>query len=131
MFEMLDELDDEYGSEQRYNSRVANYKDKRQPLKRHLFWWLVHNCVAHPLIGVFPIKTFFDLHDWTSGKINLRPPLKNCPILDDIYKIVVGTFKGKHRRLKFLAHIRDCERCKSAYDDFETIRRVEDAQKRP
>jgi hypothetical protein len=38
----------------------------------HRFWWLVHNCVAHPLIGVCPIKTFHDFHDWTSIKLNNR-----------------------------------------------------------
>lgn len=49
------------GAEQRYRNRP-----------RHVFWWLVHNCVAHPMIGVAPVKACFDFHDWTSRKINAR-----------------------------------------------------------
>ena len=71
MFEMLDELDNERGSEQRYRSRIENYKQKGAPVRRHMFWWLVHNVVAHPLIGFFPTRVMFELHDWTS-EINLR-----------------------------------------------------------
>lgn len=38
----------------------------------HGFWWFVHNCVAHPMIGLCPIKSFFEFHDYTSNKINLK-----------------------------------------------------------
>ncbi len=37
--------------------------------KNHYGWWLVHNLVAHILIGILPIKPFFDFHDWTSIKM--------------------------------------------------------------
>lgn len=30
------------------------------------FWWLVHNCVAHPLMGVYPSPTTFKFHDMTA-----------------------------------------------------------------
>ena len=40
------------------------------PLAQHYAWWLIHNLVAHPAIGVLPIKASFDFHDWTSRKLN-------------------------------------------------------------
>lgn len=61
MFEHLDKNDHENGSEDRYGAR-----------DRNSLWWFVHNCIAHPLIGVAPIKPLFNFHDWTSGKINRR-----------------------------------------------------------
>lgn len=39
---------------------------------QHYFWWFVHNCIAHPMIGLVPIKTTFRFHDYTSDKINLK-----------------------------------------------------------
>ncbi|HEV8658919.1 MAG TPA: hypothetical protein VGS96_09825 [Thermoanaerobaculia bacterium] len=61
---------DESGSEERFHARVETYDARRMSRISHHFWWLVHNCVAHPLIGVAPLKSFFDFHDWTSKKIN-------------------------------------------------------------
>lgn len=40
------------------------------PRVKHFVWWLIHNCVAHPIIGVAPVKVAFDFHDWTSRKLN-------------------------------------------------------------
>lgn len=61
----------EDGSEERFRERIRQFKVKSMPLALHHAWWVVHNCVAHPLIGVAPIKPFFDFHDYTSRKINL------------------------------------------------------------
>lgn len=36
----------------------------------HYGWWVLHNCVAHPLMGFLPFKIFFDFHDWTSEKLD-------------------------------------------------------------
>lgn len=36
---------------------------------RHYVWWIIHNCVAHFLIGVCPLRAFFKFHDWTSHKM--------------------------------------------------------------
>lgn len=44
------------------------------PVIEHHFWWLLHNCVAHMLIGIIPIKLFFTFHDWTSRKLNADVP---------------------------------------------------------
>lgn len=61
----------EDGSRDRFHERVARHKDLRASTALHHFWWVVHNCVSHPLIGIAPVKPFFDFHDWTSHKINL------------------------------------------------------------
>ncbi len=57
----------EEGSQDRFDKR------KREvPWLKHTFWWLVHNCVAHPLIGVLPFTPLFKFHDWTSVKMHGR-----------------------------------------------------------
>lgn len=55
----------EPGSQERYIRR----KTKR-PWTAHTFWWIVHNCVSHPMIGFVPLKPFFSFHDWTSRKMH-------------------------------------------------------------
>jgi hypothetical protein len=55
----------EDGSEERYDERK-----KEVPWATHTFWWVIHNCVAHVLIGVLPFRASFDLHDWTSRKMH-------------------------------------------------------------
>jgi hypothetical protein len=42
------------------------------PVIEHHFWWLTHNILAHTLIGLIPVKWFFDFHDWTSKKLNAQ-----------------------------------------------------------
>jgi len=49
----------------------------RLPLKEYRkflvwHWWLIHNCLAHPLIGLFPFRPFFWFHDWTALKKDAR-----------------------------------------------------------
>jgi len=61
---------DESGSEARFHSRIDTFRVGKKPVFKHHFWWLVHNAVAHPLIGFFPSTRTFDFHDWTSKKIN-------------------------------------------------------------
>lgn len=61
---------DETGSKERFHSRINVYKKEEKPVYKHHAWWLVHNCVAHPLIGFLPCKATFDFHDWTYKKIN-------------------------------------------------------------
>jgi hypothetical protein len=64
------------GSAERFPIRVENFKKKKKalPLVQHGFWWFVHNCVTHPLIGIFPIKPLFQFHDWTSVKLTAGIP---------------------------------------------------------
>lgn len=61
---------DETGAEKRFDKRVQSFKKDNKPVYKHHFWWFVHNCVAHPLIGMMPNKSTFEFHDWTSKKIN-------------------------------------------------------------
>lgn len=74
VFKVLEEDEflssDETGAEERFESRVAGFKKEDKPVYKHHFWWFVHNCLAHPAIGVYPCKKTFDFHDWTSKKIN-------------------------------------------------------------
>lgn len=62
------------GSYGRFKERIKKFKDKHTdfPRVRHGFWWVMHNCVAHPIIGVLPVKKSFDFHDFTSDKINCK-----------------------------------------------------------
>jgi hypothetical protein len=83
----------EDGSEDRFHERMQNWKEgtpekvsvvepkveetysapkivRRIPLVQHYFWWMIHNLVAHPMIGLLPIKVSFRFHDWTSHKLN-------------------------------------------------------------
>lgn len=34
-------------------------------------WWLIHNCIAHPMLGVAPRSQLVGwFHDWTATKMN-------------------------------------------------------------
>jgi hypothetical protein len=55
----------EEGSEDRFIVRKT-----KVPWFKHTTWWLVHNCLSHPVIGLIPIKMFFKFHDWTSRKMH-------------------------------------------------------------
>jgi hypothetical protein len=77
----------EDGSENRFWERIDNWRTgtptsveviasasgkvgRKLPLAQHYAWWLIHNLVAHPAIGVLPIEATFEFHDWTSRKLN-------------------------------------------------------------
>ncbi|MFA6049759.1 MAG: hypothetical protein WC761_01045 [Candidatus Paceibacterota bacterium] len=44
--------------------------DVKLALAEHGFWWFVHNCISHPIIGILPVKKSFEFHDYTSKRIN-------------------------------------------------------------
>ncbi len=69
---MFDFNKPENGSEERFEQRQTVWHEQTQhfPKIKHLGWWLVHNCVAHPLIGLCPLHFAFEFHDWTSRKLN-------------------------------------------------------------
>jgi hypothetical protein len=65
-------LQEEFGFQQPEDGSEERYK-KRQldvPWAKHQFWWFVHNNIAHPLIGVLPIRVFFRFHDYTSRRMH-------------------------------------------------------------
>ncbi len=55
---------------ERFHERQRAYARKDMPIWMHHAWWVLHNCVAHPLIGVLPSRRTFDFHDFTSRKLN-------------------------------------------------------------
>ncbi len=57
----------EDGSGERFAKRSSEV-----PWNTHMFWWFVHNAVAHLLISFLPWKPFFRFHDWTSRKMHGR-----------------------------------------------------------
>jgi hypothetical protein len=69
---MFDFDKDETGSHLRYLDRLG-YNPYPTPRIKHWGWWLLHNCITHPLIGVMPIKPMFEFHDWTSRRLNRLP----------------------------------------------------------
>lgn len=52
------------------NPKKIDINPHKLPRVQHHFWWLLHNLVAHPAIGLVPVKATFDFHDWTSRKLN-------------------------------------------------------------
>ena len=54
----------------RFRNRLENWLGKPSGFTEHARWWLLHNCVAHPLLGLFPNQRAVSYHDWTSMKLN-------------------------------------------------------------
>lgn len=49
------------------------------PRTRHHTWWLLHNCVSHPALGVSPNQAAIWFHDWTSKHLNQRAEMRPSP----------------------------------------------------
>jgi len=64
---MKKRLSTSYG---RFEVRIEKWKRETGSALPHHFWWFVHNCIAHPAIGLAPIRRTFEFHDFTSRKIN-------------------------------------------------------------
>lgn len=66
------EVDARPGSWGRFYARIVKFREagRRFPVLQHHCWWLIHNCVAHMLIGLLPHSKTFSFHDWTSKKLN-------------------------------------------------------------
>lgn len=58
----------------RFYSRLKSWKsDERTfPRTRHHIQWLIHNCIVHPLISVFPVTFLLELHELSSRWLSLR-----------------------------------------------------------
>jgi hypothetical protein len=69
------------GSEYRYHKRVAHWRAVVHiaPRIRHNTWWILHNVVAHTLIGALPTAGTIWFHDWTSQRLNVEPKLRPSP----------------------------------------------------
>lgn len=77
------ELDAAEGSLGRYKARIKWFeKDKKaHPKLRHRAFWLLHNCVAHPLLGLFPDSYAFAFHSLTSDWLNHKTPFDEREVL--------------------------------------------------
>lgn len=85
MFGFLHKEMETTGSADRFPVRIKKFRKAKKsfPMLQHYFWWLIHNCVTHFLIGIIPIKPFFQFHDWTSVKLNAGESALSTP-LDDL-----------------------------------------------
>lgn len=67
-------------SERRFYRRrltwMAESKDQQKGELEHLAHWLLHNCVVHPLLGLFPSKATVRFHSWSSMKLNKTLPFE-------------------------------------------------------
>lgn len=57
------DFSDETGSQERFIRREQDHRRTDLPIIRHRMWWLVHNLIAHPLIGILPVQFAFNFHD--------------------------------------------------------------------
>lgn len=71
---MFLEAEDLSSSAERFAHRLKLFKRDRRafPRTRHFFYWLVHNLIAHPLLGLFPSKLTVRFHSVTSNWLNHR-----------------------------------------------------------
>jgi hypothetical protein len=74
--------DESFGAEVRHRKRIAkwNRATRVAPKLRHHAWWLLHNAVAHPVIGVWPTRASVWFHDWTSQQLNRRRTFVRSPL---------------------------------------------------
>lgn len=42
------------------------------PNPQNIWWWIIHNLIIHPLIGIIPCKITFNLHDLSAK--NMKTP---------------------------------------------------------
>jgi hypothetical protein len=58
----------------RFYQRLALFKGdgKAYPRLRHFGFWLIHNCLVHPLLGVVPRPFVLDLHELSSRWLNQK-----------------------------------------------------------
>jgi|GEM_PF-2101231 len=69
-------------SEGRFNVRRQRWRSSERRLAdaQHFAWWWAHNCVAHPLLGIWPSALTVRLHDVTAKELNLFPELYSSPM---------------------------------------------------
>lgn len=60
------------GSGKRYTARISLFEADGAPAPklRHMGFWLLHNCIAHPLLGFFPNQKTVEVHELTSSWLN-------------------------------------------------------------
>lgn len=54
----------------RFRERIQSWMQQPNGYLEHHLWWVLHNCVAHPVLGLAPCKETIEFHDWASKKLN-------------------------------------------------------------
>jgi hypothetical protein len=64
------------GAAERYRARIPKFEQDGKPLPklRHHSFWLLHNCVAHPVLAVLPFTFALKFHELTSAWLNHVEP---------------------------------------------------------
>jgi hypothetical protein len=64
------------GAAKRYSERLGLFVDDGDPLPRtrHHVLWLLHNCVAHPLLALGATQPAVEFHELTSQWLNAKLP---------------------------------------------------------
>lgn len=80
-------------SNERYHVRIQRFIDSgsKHPKLSHHFFWLLHNCVAHPILGFYVSQSAIEFHQITSNWLNSRPINQNLsfiiwPMMNDNQK---------------------------------------------
>lgn len=93
MFEFMDNPDPDIridnGQELEYTpSSYQRDQDRRfdwfydvsfLPIIRYRIWWLIHNCMVHPMLAILPIRLVLFAHDWTGYKLNRLEIFQSSP----------------------------------------------------
>ncbi len=56
-----------------HNRLVSIILEKDNGYAEYQLWWLFHNCISHPILGILPCKQTVKLHQWASLKLNNLP----------------------------------------------------------
>jgi hypothetical protein len=74
-------------SKARYLLRQHRWMQEHRvaPRVRHHGWWLLHNCVSHPILAFRTGPGAVWFHDWTSQHLNHRPKFikSDPPVIGD------------------------------------------------
>jgi hypothetical protein len=72
---------EESTSASRYDHRRRRWARRHRllPGVRHHAWWLLHNCISHPWLGIVPSPRAIWFHDFTSQHLNQFPRQRTSP----------------------------------------------------
>lgn len=56
-------------SRERYFSRKKKFKGFKGKIEHHILW-MIHNCIAHPVLGIYVCNKTLKFHDNTSALLN-------------------------------------------------------------
>jgi hypothetical protein len=66
-------------SSQRYHYRISKFvaSGAKYPKLAHHFFWLLHNCVSHPILAFWLNQKSIEFHQLTSNWLNCRSGNQN------------------------------------------------------